>query len=169
MEEMLLKNRRHKAGVGAVVFFVVISLALATLAACVGPPSGDEGGDEASTASGERITVSIEIDCLTLFEHDPELAEQVSDDGVVLAETDVEIAGGGSVSDAIKASGVAFVGDTYISSIGGLSEMDAGAQSGWVYSVNGEFPIVGVTAYEMKDGDAVRFRYTLDGGLDVKP
>jgi hypothetical protein len=118
--------------------------------------------------TGTMITVSIAADCLTLFDSDPELAGYVSNNGVILDKKDVTIADGDTVYDVIKASGVTFVGKTYLSSIGGLSEGDVGAKSGWMYSVNGAFPAIGVTSYKVKDGDVVQFRYTLNGGADVK-
>jgi hypothetical protein len=103
-----------------------------------------------------------------LFDNDPGLAGQISDNGVVLAKKDVTVTEGDSVYDVIKASGVTFVGKTYISSVGGLSEGDVGAKSGWMYSVNGAFPSIGVTLYKVKSGDFVQLRYTLNGGADVR-
>jgi hypothetical protein len=124
--------------------------------------------DEAKPKAATKITVSIAVDCLTLFDNDPGLAGQVSNNGVILDKKDVTVADGDSVYDVIKASGVTFVGKTYISSIGGLSEGDGGAKSGWMYSVNGAFPAIGITLYKVKDGDSVQFRYTLNSGADVK-
>jgi hypothetical protein len=108
------------------------------------------------------------VDCLNLVGADPELAGKVSNNGVILAKKDVTVPAGASVLDVLKASGVAFVGKEYISSIAGLSEGDGGDMSGWMYSVGGTFPTVSVKTYEVGDGDHVRFRYTLDGGSDVK-
>ncbi|MDR1495573.1 MAG: DUF4430 domain-containing protein [Clostridiales Family XIII bacterium] len=116
----------------------------------------------------ETITVSIAVDCLTLFDGDPALAEQVSSDGVMLSQKDVTVKVGASVYDVLKASGVAFVGKAYISSIRGLSEGDGGSKSGWLYNVNGVYPSIGVTKHTVESGDSVQFRYTLDGGKDVR-
>jgi hypothetical protein len=123
--------------------------------------------DTPKPATDTMITVSVAADCQTLFDNDPELAGQVSDNGVILAKKEVAVADGSSVYDVIKASGVTFVGKTYLSSIGGLSEGDGGAKSGWMYSVNSAFPAIGITLYKVKDGDFVQFRYTLNGGADV--
>jgi hypothetical protein len=124
--------------------------------------------DKPKPETDAKITVSISADCQTLFDSDPELAGRISESGVILATKDVSVTAGANVYDVIKASGVTFVGKTYISSIGGLSEGDVGAKSGWMYSVNGAFPAIGVTSYKVKDGDVVRFRYTLNGGSDVR-
>nr|WP_249435692.1 DUF4430 domain-containing protein [Paenibacillus sp. Marseille-Q4541] len=55
----------------------------------------------------------------------------------------------------------------YVKSIDGLGEFDHGAQSGWMYEVNGEFPNVSAGIFEVKDGDVVRWRYTTNLGKDL--
>jgi hypothetical protein len=134
--------------------------------ACANPRAEDNA--PSAGEANDKITVTISIDCLTLLASDPDMAGQVSDEGVMLAEKGVEVASGANVYEVLRASGVSFVGEAYISSISGLSEGDGGARSGWMYSVNGVFPTVGVTKYVAGSGDHVRFRYTLDGGADVR-
>ncbi|MGL4737216.1 MAG: DUF4430 domain-containing protein [Cellulosilyticaceae bacterium] len=61
-------------------------------------------------------------------------------------------------------------GSIYISSIDGDGEFDYGSGSGWKYSVNEKFPEVGVSAYDLADGDTVRLRFCVTVGsseLDV--
>jgi len=43
----------------------------------------------------------------------------------------------------------------YISEIRGLTEFDYGEMSGWNYRVNGTEPTLGISQYELEDGDAV--------------
>lgn len=43
-----------------------------------------------------------------------------------------------------------------------FSEFDKGKSSGWLYYVNGELPLVGITDYVLSDGDKVEFLYTAD-------
>jgi hypothetical protein len=112
------------------------------------------------------ITVTFFVDCKLLYEEDPELANLVSDKGVMIEGESVKVKKGASVLDVLRASGVKYAGSTYISSIGGLSEKDGGSESGWCYSVNGKFPSLGVTKYKVKDGDKVAFRYSLNNGLE---
>ncbi|MDD4564343.1 MAG: S-layer homology domain-containing protein [Eubacteriales bacterium] len=51
----------------------------------------------------------------------------------------------------------------YVSEIDGLGEFDKGANSGWLYSVNGTPPsTVSAKAYKLQDGDVVVWYYTLD-------
>jgi hypothetical protein len=113
------------------------------------------------------ITCTVTVDCKTLYAVDPDLAAKFGTNGVMLAKKTVTLKKGATAYDALKASGIKFVGKTYISGIGGLSEGDITSESGWVYNVGGVFPGVGVTVFELKDGDSVAFRYTIDGGPDV--
>ena len=50
----------------------------------------------------------------------------------------------------------------YIASINGLGEFDNGKLSGWMYTVNGTHPDVGVSARYLKQGDEIILHYTDD-------
>ena len=56
----------------------------------------------------------------------------------------------------------------YVSSIGGYSEMQFGALSGWIYRVNDYTPDVGCGSYDIKNGDVIKWVYTLDLGKDAE-
>ncbi|OMD49078.1 hypothetical protein BSK56_09605 [Paenibacillus borealis] len=56
----------------------------------------------------------------------------------------------------------------YIKAIDGLAERDRGEKSGWMYSVNGVYPDYSSGSYKLSSGDAVAWRYTLNGGDDLK-
>jgi hypothetical protein len=116
----------------------------------------------------DKITVSVSVDCLTLHKEDSGMSGQVSKDGIILGKKNVTVKKDATVFDVLKASGASYSGKEYISSIGGLSEFDAGPESGWVFLVNGTYSSVGVTKYTVKNGDYIQFRYTLNGGTDVK-
>lgn len=130
--------------------------------------SGANPAPEPAKPVEETVAVSIAIDCKTLYAAHPDLAALVSKDGVICAKKDLTVKKGANVYDVLSASGVSFVGKAYISSVNGLSEGDGGGRSGWMYSVNGVFPGKGVLAYTVENGDVVAFRYTLNGGSDVK-
>lgn len=50
----------------------------------------------------------------------------------------------------------------------GLYEFSYTSQSGWMYSVKGIFPGVGMSAYELQDGDVLRVQFTIHGiGADL--
>ena len=48
-----------------------------------------------------------------------------------------------------------------------LGEFDFTMDSGWLYSVNGEYMSVGMSSYFPADGDEVRLRFSLYSGADV--
>ena len=49
-----------------------------------------------------------------------------------------------------------------------LSEFSYHRNAGWMYSVNGEFPNVGMAAWTPKDGDVIRVQFTVYGlGADL--
>ena len=53
-------------------------------------------------------------------------------------------------------------GSVYIRSVNGLGEFDNGQNSGWMYTINGHHPDVGVSAKFVKDGDKIVLHYTDD-------
>jgi prenyltransferase beta subunit len=55
----------------------------------------------------------------------------------------------------------------YVQGIDGLLEFDHGPLSGWVYSVNGQFPSGSAGSYMLANGDKVAWLYTMDGGKDT--
>lgn len=56
---------------------------------------------------------------------------------------------------------------TYVVSIAGLAEFDYGANSGWMFSVNGVFPQIAASMRTLSDGDRVAWLYTHDLGQDI--
>ena len=49
-----------------------------------------------------------------------------------------------------------------------LGEFDYYSMSGWMYCVNGKFPNVGAAAWPMKDGEVMRWQFTIYGyGADL--
>lgn len=90
--------------------------------------------------------------------------------------TSYEMAENSTVGDlfveAMTKSGLVSVGATsgYVSSITApsclgsytLSEFTNGPRSGWMYTVNGQTPSVGMNSFQLKNGDAVVWYYTDD-------
>jgi hypothetical protein len=109
---------------------------------------------------------------------DPDKAELVPDNGVILHQEDVPFEEGESVFDVLlrvtreEKIHLEFV-DTplyhsaYVEGIGNLYEFDCGELSGWSFMVNGEFPSVGCSLCKLKNGDTVEWVYTCDMGRDV--
>ena len=68
------------------------------------------------------------------------------------------------LEDAINEDGVMWTNEVSADSLG---EFDFTAQSGWMYSVNGQYPNFGMSECYPKDGDVVRIRFTLATGKDI--
>ncbi|MGN1414022.1 MAG: DUF4430 domain-containing protein [Anaerovoracaceae bacterium] len=59
-------------------------------------------------------------------------------------------------------------GGVYVAMAGGLREFDAGTMSGWMYTVNGSYPNVGMSQWSLSDGDVISIHYVtkMTGGTD---
>ncbi len=169
------------------IIFAAVLAMIAVAAVCFfNIASNDEfyGGDSPLWESGPSATLSIE--CTTAAENRNLLPEElqseryVPDDGYILAPVKLSVEEGESVYSlfvrAAKYFKIPFdaqgaeenpFGTVYIRGINQLYEFSCGELSGWMYSVNGEFPSVGCSAYYLSDGDVVRFMYTLDLGNDI--
>lgn len=78
----------------------------------------------------------------------------------------VVLARGATVYDALQASGFDVTARSsqygmYVSAIGGLAEKQHGGASGWLYAVNGSTPAASCSGFELSDGDAVSWFYTV--------
>ena len=74
-----------------------------------------------------------------------------------------------TVWDVLQRTGLSFDADSnnqygtvYIRAVNGLGEFDNGPNSGWMYTVNGTHPEVGVSARYLKDDDDIILHYTDD-------
>ena len=126
---------------------------------------------------------TVEIRCDTILNNydklDPAKAEFVPADGVILAAVKVPFAQGESAFDATKRACEAYglqleyswtplYNSYYVEGINHLYEFDCGAESGWMFKVNGWFPNYGASSYILQDGDAVMWEYTCVGlGTDL--
>ena len=124
-------------------------------------------------------TVFISIDCTDVLRHmddlDLALREEgyIPADGMILAPTEYVLRPGDTVFDLLKrtcrhnkiqmeyqgADKNAF-GTVYVQGIGYLYEFSCGPQSGWIFTVNGEFPDRGCSDYKLSDGDKVEWKYS---------
>lgn len=119
-------------------------------------PPGDGGGEPAPPAG--TVTLSVE--------------KPVKVGGHFFPPASVEIAPGDTAFTVLLKTGldVDYRGSgasLYVEAIEGLGEFDRGPESGWMYQVNGEFPMFSAGIYELNDGDVVRWRYTDDLGRDI--
>jgi hypothetical protein len=102
----------------------------------------------------------------------------IPEDGIILDMIEVKVKNDSSVFDVLQKAArenkihleynyTPAYKTYYIEGIGNLYQFDAGNLSGWMYSVNDEFPGVGCSGYKVKDGDVIRFIYTCNFGKDV--
>lgn len=138
--------------------------------------------NQSATTSQDTVSSTISISCATLLDHLDELAsakkKQVPEDGVILKTTTVEVKKGSTVFDVLQSvtkkkkihleySFTPASKSYYIEGIHNLYEFDCGELSGWMYSVNGEFPGEGCSSYTVENGDVIKWVYTCNLGKDV--
>lgn len=155
---VLLIKKRYKNALA--VLAVAIALLAAVLMLNIETP--DEHFKAESRQYQHYATFAIYCDAIT--------REPVPYDGVVIGECLIGFDDGESVSDilkrAAKQNGITVDGTEYIRTIGTLSEMQYGPLSGWLYSVNDEYPAVPCTEYFPADDDVIIWRYTVGETLD---
>lgn len=143
----------------------------------------------------EKVNVcTVTIVCGTINDNIDKLKNSkenfVPSDGIILKDVSVEVNDGETVFDVIKRacnenvcknnckycqkSGIQIeytytpaFDNYYIEGIHQIYEKDCGTQSGWMYSVNGVFPNVGTSTYNIKAGDKIVFAYTCNMGEDI--
>lgn len=115
---------------------------------------------EPSVGSGISVTLTIK-----------------ADKGVWLKKTTIELKKGATVYHAFTK---ALAGESDLSAEGAesgyvksmtkggttLAEFDKGANSGWLYNVNGETPNTPMTKYKLEDGDDIVWFYSMDYQTD---
>ncbi|MCG8538947.1 MAG: S-layer homology domain-containing protein [Clostridia bacterium] len=93
-------------------------------------------------------------------------------EGVILSKTQVEIEEDDTVIDVLERvledKGIEYkIKNGYVKSIDGQAEFDIGAKSGWMFSINDEFPEIGAVNVEVDDEDYIKWLYTKNLGEDV--
>lgn len=125
---------------------------------------------------------SLMISCHTVFDNSDKidasiLAEQPAD-GIIFPTAEIGFDNGETVYDVlsrvcrekdipIEVTKIAATKNYYIEGINNLYEFDAGDLSGWMYSVNGKFPQMSTSQYNLSDGDVVEIVYSCNIGVDV--
>lgn len=162
---------------GAAVFYKKKSKLLVLLMVCCITFSGC-GKNTASESAG---TCTILVECSTINDNlkdlDKGLKGHIPKDGIILKEQEVSFEKDDSVYDVLsrelKKNNILMEASftaksAYVEGIDNIYEFSCGELSGWMYSVNGEYPQVSCSDYKVKDGDKIQWRYTCDLGEDVK-
>lgn len=146
------------------------------------------------TVADMKTFCTVRIECKTINENSDKLKDGkeafIPSNGIILDDVQVEINGGESAFEVLEKacstnvctdncqycqkSGVQLeytytpaFNNYYIEGIHQIYEKDCGAQSGWMYSVNGDFPDVGSSSYSVSPGDVIVFSYTCNMGEDI--
>ena len=131
-----------------------------------------------AACAAKKPTCTLTITCETALGSSELPADKVSAlpaDGYLLNAAEVTFTEGESVLDVLQRAAQAnsltldvIDGDyVYVNAIGPLAGGDAGMMSGWLVSVNGEYPSVSAAEVTVQAGDAIVFSYTCDGGADL--
>ena len=157
--------------------------------------SEEEASATKEQDEAKKSFCTLTISCRTLLNNTDSLTDAkkgfVPANGVILENTKVIIEENDTVFDIIKrackenvcsdsckyctAGAIQFeytytpaFGNYYIEGIHQLYEKDAGALSGWMYSVNGVFPNKGISTYEVSENDSIAVLFTCDMGEDIE-
>lgn len=109
--------------------------------------SGESSGESSSEPEPATISVHVLVDA------------SHAGRGYFL-DTTLTLPEDATVYDVLVATGLPFGGNgEYVRSINGLAEFAVGPGSGWMFSVNGNVPMVPCGSYVLGDGDYVRWYY----------
>lgn len=109
---------------------------------------------------------------------DDGIRDELPSDGVLFYSDSFEINEGEAVFDVLsracrendiplEAARIAMSSDMYVEGIANLYEFDCGSLSGWMYSVNDDFPQLSISQVTVRSGDVIRILYSCDLGRDV--
>ncbi len=137
---------------------------------------------QSAPKENKQKTCTISILCNTLLDNwdsvNDDIKDFVPENGVILSKRTVNFNDGDTVFDVLKNSCqdnnihlefefTPLYNSIYIEGISNIYEFDAGSLSGWLYSVNDDFPSYSSSKYTINDGDDINFVYTCDLGKDV--
>lgn len=131
-------------------------------------------------------TVYLTIRCDTILDNYDKLEtglrsdKYVPKDGMILEKKEYVLRPGDTVFDILKRATrqnriqleyqgqeANQYGTVYIQGINNIYEFSCGELSGWMYTVNQQFPDKGASAYELKDQDSIEWVYSCDLGRDI--
>lgn len=130
-----------------------------------------EPSTEKQTEPNSKITCTVQVECKSILNKKNKFKKDISlvpTEGVLLTPVKVYLDEGATAYDALKKAcsenGVELHEEKsafgiYIVGVGGIDEKDCGPQSGWVYTVNGQSPSVGLSNYKIKNGDSLVLSY----------
>lgn len=149
-------------------------------------PSGKPepvNAEDQSVNENTSFYVYLGIDVLTVLDHmddlKPGLERYIPEDGWIIPKTRVLCYEGETAWDVMsrecKARGInvqssytQIYGSVYLEGIHNIGEFSCGAESGWIYEVDGWIPNYASSRYVLEEGEYVRWRYSCTGfGSDL--
>lgn len=146
----------------------------------------DQSQQNGKPVEGENennsISCTISISCATILNNmdqlKPNKKDLVPSDGWILKPQTITVTSGESVYDVLsqicrsnqihmEATVSSLYQTAYVEGINNIYQFDCGTGSGWNYKVNGSMASVGASAYKVKDGDVIEWKYTCDMGRDI--
>lgn len=143
--------------------------------------------DEPKETTVKTITVYISIECKNILNNLDSVTNYaamksiIPKDGIIWKKTAYQIDAGSTVFDLLemvtKANKIQLdyngktkniYGTIYVKGISNIYEKCCGNSSGWMYTLNEEWIGTGCDSKKLKDGDYVQWRFTCDGGDDLK-
>lgn len=161
---------KKRLGINNLAVIAALTVAAVLLVLFTDIKSADEHYNTQVTKTDVIGTVTVTIRCDSIADKGE---PHIPSGGVILDVTEVDISEGDTVLDILSEVSAAnklhleTSGSEYVEGINNIYELDFGDLSGWVYYVNGERPSVSCGAYTLKDGDEIRWVYTLTLGDDT--
>lgn len=139
---------------------VIVSLALVGCVQQAPSPQGTSAGTEGTSTSAPKVSekdvvsFSLKVDATQ------------ADKGM-LYDKDVTAEEGTTVYDALVDTGLDLAvdsssGSVYVDGIGGVIGSQTSSTAGWLYTVNGEVPMVGADSQKIEEGDQVVWTFYPD-------
>lgn len=118
----------------------------------------------------DSLTITLSVSCETI-------ADEIDGDEMIIPPTEYVLLEDDTVFTVLERvlaykripfdySGISEA-DVYIRGINNIYEAEYGEMSGWMYTVNGEFPDTGCGSYVPEDGDRIEWIYTRNIGKDI--
>lgn len=136
--------------------------------------------NESATEESSKIAVYIQIRCDNLVGNveDKSCKNYVPSSGCILAKEKYECEDGTTVYDVlyhtcrnhniqIEAEYTPVYNSYYVESLNHIYEFDGGAESGWMFRVNGGYPDRSCSSVKLHDGDSIVWAYTVNNGKDL--
>ena len=129
---------------------------------------------QTSSKPSNTISVTISVDCSRAVAQGNQIAQAVSQNGMILGKTSLTLSKEASAYDALKETGLVINANKsamgmFVTSIQSLAAGAAGDKngSGWLYFVNGEYIPYSCDKCILQDGDVLEWIYTCNNGEDI--